>query len=175
MNKSELHQLIDNKFGELSTWIKAQPRNEFAIQKVPNKWSNGEHLEHLRKTTRAINKGLKLPKLMLRFKFGKLKREEYSYDYLIENYLTQLKAQKVKAPASVSPGKIENSDLDRILAWFDQEKNALKKNVNHFSEAQLGKYVLPHPFIGKLSIREFTYFCCLHTEHHLDLMKKYNG
>lgn len=175
MNKAELHTLIDDKFGELTNWISEQPRNEFAIQKVPSKWSNGEHLEHLRKTARAINKGMKLPKLILRFKFGKLQREEYSYNYLIENYLNKLKAKKVKAPEGVSPGKINNSDYDRILSWFGQEKDTLKKNLERYNEKQLGQYVLPHPVIGNLSMREFTYFCCLHNEHHLDLMKKYNG
>ena len=37
---------------------------------------------------------------------------------------------------------------------------------------QLDTYILPHPVIGKLSIREMLYFTHLHTVHHCEIIKK---
>ena len=175
MQKEALKQLIDDKFNDLITWLEAQPRNEFAVQKYPSKWSNGEHLEHLRKTTRAVNKAMKIPKLVLRYKFGKMNRAERSYETLKNKYVDKLKATGVKAPPAYEPVDITNNDRERLLDWFKQERDQMKKTVSKHSEKALGKYVIPHPVIGKLSFREFVYFTALHTEHHLDLMKKYNS
>ena len=175
MNKAELNQLLDNKFNELISWLEDQPEQNFAVQKVPNKWSNGEHLEHLRKTTRAINKGMRIPKLVLRYKFGKMNRKERTYEEIKTKYLGKLASSKVKAPSMYSPKDISNADRDRLISWFSQERDAMKAAVNKHTEKALGKYVIPHPLIGKLSFREFVYFTAYHTEHHFNLMKRYNS
>jgi hypothetical protein len=44
--------------------------------------------------------------------------------------------------------------------------------MDKFSEAQLDEYVLPHPILGKLTIREMLYFTIYHaTHHHLATLK----
>ena len=35
----------------------------------------------------------------------------------------------------------------------------------------LDKYVLPHPLLGKVTLREMLYFTIHHNEHHLELLK----
>jgi|SRR5882672_10633400 len=39
------------------------------------------------------------------------------------------------------------------------------------SEADLDKYILLHPLLGKLILREMLYFTIHHNEHHLELLK----
>lgn len=174
MNKKALENLIEEKLENLLTWLENQPADTFATQQKPGKWSNGEHLEHLRKTTRGVNKGMNINKLLLRWKFGTNNRKERSYQETQDKYLNKLKAANVKAPARFSPENITNDDKERIISWFRQEKEAMKKHISRHSDSALTKYVIPHPLVGKMSFREFVYFTALHTDHHLDLMKKYN-
>jgi len=175
MKKQALIQLLDDKIDPMLDWLEAQPKQNFSIQKTDGKWSNGEHLEHLRKSTRAVNKGMKYHKLFLRYKFGTNNRAERSYDDTVLKYKNQLKKTGVKAPKAFSPEGISNEDKSRLLSWFKEEKQTMQKIISKHSEAKLSKYILPHPLIGKLTFREWAYFTALHAEHHFVLMQKYNG
>ncbi len=175
MQKNELVSLLDEKFDSLVSWLDSRPDNEFAMQKVVGKWSNGEHLEHLRKTTRAVNKGMNLPKLFLRYKFGKMNRPEKTYQEIKTKYNKVLKETVIKAPKEYSPQNITSDDRARITAWFLEEKQTMQKFISKTSEKNLTKYVIPHPLIGRMNFREFVLFTAYHTEHHFELMKKYNG
>lgn len=175
MNKQELSQLLDDKLDHLTQHIKNQPDDLFVTQKVPGKWSNGEHLEHLRKTTRAVNKGMKLPGLVLRLKFGTCNRSERTYDETKKRYTTYLKESKAKSPEEFNPNNITAADKERLLTWFIQEKETMQATVSKLSEKALSQYVIPHPLIGKLTFREFVYFTAFHADHHLALMKRDNS
>lgn len=175
MQKQELISLLDEKFDALTSWIETRPDNDFAVQHVPGKWSNGEHLEHLRKSTRAVNKGMKMPKLLLRYKFGKMNRSEKTYDQIQRKYNAKLKETGVKAPKKYSAENLTNDDRARIVSWFKEEKETMQKFIRNSSEKTLTKYIIPHPVLGRMSFREFVYFTAYHTEHHFELMKKYNS
>jgi len=175
MQKQELIKLLDEKFDKVTQWLELQPDEEFITQKVADKWSNGEHLEHLRKTTRAINKGMKIPKLFLRYKFGKMNRPERTYDEIVTKYQKALKETGVKSPKEYTADNISNEDKKRILSWFQEEKTSMQNIINKHSEKALTKYVIPHPLVGRMSFREFVFFTAYHTEHHFLLMKKYNS
>lgn len=45
------------------------------------------------------------------------------------------------------------------------------KALNPWKEEDMSVYIMPHPAIGKCTIREFVYFTTLHTYHHLDILK----
>ena len=38
--------------------------------------------------------------------------------------------------------------------------------ADSFSEKQLDTFILPHPLLGKLTLREMLYFTIYHAEHH---------
>lgn len=174
MNKQALCQLLDDKFNAVIDYLESRPVSSFTHSKTQGKWSNGGHLDHLRKSTRAMNKGLELNKFILRFKFGTLKRAEIDYDSVTRKY-KELSGGTRKAPPSVSPDDLTNADKARVLDWYRQELTAMKAHINKFSEKDLSKYVLPHPLLGKMSLREMVLWKAMHTEHHLNLMHKYNG
>jgi uncharacterized damage-inducible protein DinB len=44
--------------------------------------------------------------------------------------------------------------------------------VQKFSEKDLDYYVLPHPLIGKLTLREILFFCFYHVQHHHKITKE---
>jgi len=49
------------------------------------------------------------------------------------------------------------------------------KKIKNYNEANLDKYIIPHPLLGKLTLREMLFFTIHHNEHHLDLIKKYSS
>jgi len=175
MRKNELLRLLDEKIDPMLDWVDARSAQSFAKQNIPGKWCNGQHLEHLRKTTRALNKGMKLPKLLLRYKFSINNRAERTYEQTLTKYKTTLIETSAKAPAQYTTEVVTADDKDRVIKWMREEKETMKSIVKKNSEKNLSKYVLPHPLIGRLSFREFVYFTALHTEHHFDIMKKDNS
>lgn len=174
MDKPALKLLLDEKLDEFITWIEEQPDDKFATQITAGKWSDGEHLDHIRKSTRALNKAYKLPKLILRYKFGLMNRPEKSYAQTKEKYLKFLQENEVKAPPPYQPEKLTATDKLRLIKWLKEEKETMKAYIDKESEKNLTKYIIPHPINGKLSLREFIYLTAFHAEHHLNLMKKYN-
>jgi fumarate reductase subunit D len=44
--------------------------------------------------------------------------------------------------------------------------------LEEFSEQQLDLHRLPHPLLGKISIREMMYFTMYHAEHHMEKAKE---
>lgn len=172
MTQQELFARIDEKFDAVCAHVESQDIDEFVKAHTPEKWSNGQHLDHLRKTTRALNKGLAMPKLALKLKFGSKKGEENSYEDIEDRY-HKLVGQAT-APKSVIPDELSAEDKGRVIKWFQQEKETMKEALAKYSDKQLSGYVLPHPVLGKLSIREMTYWCIMHTEHHHALMKRDN-
>ena len=74
-------------------------------------------------------------------------------------------------------GKVgEKLNLDmkyNTQATFDFD-NAMKLNYNSdkFSEDEIDTYILPHPLLGKLTIREMIYFTIYHVEHHQNNTKQ---
>ena len=51
------------------------------------------------------------------------------------------------------------SDLNKLI-------KTLNEKIERLSEQDLDKYMLPHPLIGKISIREMLYFTIYHVQHH---------
>ena len=175
MKKQEVIQLLDQSQQAMMQWIEAQPEDTFVVQKVPGKWSTGEHLEHLRKTTRAVNKGMKIPRLLLRYKIGINNRKERDYQGTKEKYRSKLKETGAKSPAQYTAENLTTADRERIIKWFKEEMSTLKQQVGKYSEARLSKYLLPHPLVGKMTFREFAIWTAVHTDHHFELMKRDNS
>ena len=50
--------------------------------------------------------------------------------------------------------------------------NKLNKKIDSFDEKDLDRYILPHPLLGKLTIREMLFFTVYHVQHHQSLTLK---
>jgi len=66
---------------------------------------------------------------------------------------------------------------------FDQKADGIKalhallakleKQIRGYSEETLDTLILPHPLLGKITLREMIYFTAYHAEHHEELVRKY--
>ncbi|HJQ36614.1 MAG TPA: DinB family protein [Thermoanaerobaculia bacterium] len=144
------------------------------FQPIGTSWSPAEAVRHLTKSTRPVVQALNAPKLLLRFRFGRSKRPSVSYDELVTRYRGQLDAGG-KA-GRFAPSQQSESDLaawrERILSTYAGVNEDLRKAIARWSETSLEKLQLPHPLLGKLTVREMLMFTLYHQRHHIDVVRR---
>lgn len=171
MQKNAIIKELNIVFDKLFKLMDEHPKHKFSEVLIEGKWSAGQHVEHLRISTEPINKIMKLPKLLLRYKFGICNRDEKTIEGLIEKYEVRLNEGNIKAPRRFTPRFVSAAEKNQILEELDNQRHLMIKNINKWSEKALSKYVIPHPVFGKLTVREIIYFTILHTDHHRQILK----
>lgn len=174
-DKLSIHEGLKTQYHTLLGWLKAHPAELFSEEKYPDKWTVGQNAYHLIQSTAPLNQALILPKMALRGLFGKKnERPERSYPELVQYYQNKLK-EGGRAPSKFEPPIITNEQKPEILNRLSTELKKLEKNLDKWSEDQMSKYLLPHPLMGKLTVREMLFFTIYHTgHHHRILVKKYS-
>lgn len=169
--KDQLIQALQTSFQDAIDWINAQPEDHFNKDLVPGKWTIAGHLYHLIKSTKAVSKGMVMPKMGLRTMFGKNNRQERTYEELVLKYKNVLATTNLKAPSSYEAEAGRSFERPALILRFQEELENMIKALDRWSEEDMSVYIMPHPAIGKCTIREFVYFTTLHTYHHLDILK----
>jgi hypothetical protein len=164
MKKEAIIQLLKEQYQKFVDSIRVLPENEFMLS-VNNKWTAGQQLDHVSRAVRPVVLGLYLPKFVFKLFFGKANRPSRTYDELVEKYLGKLS----------SPYKISKAFVPKGIGYGQKEKlaNTLMRNIDQLckqldrlTEEQLDHYILPHPLLGKITLREMMYFTIYHAGHH---------
>lgn len=145
--------------------------------KIDGHWSPAENVRHLIKSIRPVTKALGLPRLVLRFMFGWPRRKSAPWSEIQSRYLGLLDAGG-KA-GRFAPSEREETDLEagraRIIREFVQANRDLRAAIAKWSDRSLDRYQLPHPLLGKLTLREMLIFTAYHQVHHLEGVKGRRG
>lgn len=166
-------QLLEQEYDAVIHALEKFPQN--LLEKEPDgKWSALMHLDHLIKSSSAVNMGLALPKFIFPIVGGRLKRTQYTYDEVVAKYTGKL-AQGAKATGPYVPPKRSASDIGKLLKRFESEKERMLKNLDKWTDVQLEKLVMPHPIIGKISVKEMMFFTIYHTSHHRKVLENFSG
>lgn len=136
-------------------------------------WSPAEHLVHLCKSESAIARGMNMPRFLLRLRFGKPKAPTRSYADIRELYRNHLArgakstAEFVPAPEPPPADETEASrrQTDTLDRW-QRANHRLEEAVAAWTKADLDRVVLPHPLLGRLTVREMLFFDIYHDLHH---------
>jgi DinB superfamily len=140
-------------------------------------WSFAEHVRHLTKSMTPLLPGLKLPKLALRAAFGSPTRDAMSYGAVTAAYDKALAdggtAGRFTPSAESAGGTAER--LNAILDNHSEAVRSLTTSLAKWTDAQLDAYRLPHPLLGKLSVREMMFFTVHHNEHHVLVAQRRAG
>lgn len=151
----------------LNFWTEFPPKR-FATP-IGDAWSPADNVRHLIKSTLPVTKALKLPGLVLRSLFGPAKEASLSYGELVAKYKALLAAGGNAgkfAPRTISvPDDLEAWQLKLISVCRDSLSD-LSRAVGRWSESDLDQYRLPHPLLGKLTLREMLLFTLYHYTHH---------
>ncbi len=144
----------------------ALPDNVFFSRPQPEKWSPAEVLQHLVLSVRPLNLAYSLPRFSLRLLFGTPNRPERTYEQLVEKYKQKLAlGGKASAPFIPKPIRHGRGKLE-VINSFANEYSTFERKVASTNEADFNRHLLPHPLLGKLTLREMTYFTIHHLEHH---------
>ena len=137
------------------------------------KWTAGQHVVHLVQSSQALLRVLKLPKFFIKWKFGTCNRPTRSFDEVKERYEQKLSAAgTVISPFSVNMPQITIGDKPFWLDKLSKLNANLNKVILGLSEKHLDGLVIPHPLMGKLTIREILMWNAHHLEHHTRILKQ---
>ena len=135
------------------------------------KWSPAQHLEHIRIGLALTNKALGLPPILLRWRFGTPNRPGRDYDALVARYREKLSAGG-RAPSRFVPKQVGENGLADLQAAISKHVEDLARRSSRWSDHRMDSYLVPHPLLGKLTLRELLYFTCYHAEHHQALIER---
>lgn len=170
-DRKQLQNELNDAFDEVIKFVRKQDRSDFQKTLREEGWSTGQQLLHLIKSVAPLNKGMKIPKVLLKWKFGKTDRSEMSYKQLAETYQAKLADGATATPPFI-PKAVSINQKETLLSQYEREKVSLIKTLENWSEKKLSEQLAPHPILGMLTIREMMYFTIHHTYHHLNSMKK---
>jgi hypothetical protein len=164
MNKSEIKTSLLESHGQFISHLKALSDQDFS-RSVNGKWSAGQQLDHIIKSVAPVKMAFSLPKILLTLVFGKSNRESTTYEGLVAKYQSKL-ANGGKAPIRFIPKPFDVADRSEHFKTLFSKVNFLSSLIDHYSEEQLDRHVLPHPLMGKITLREMLYFTIYHVGHH---------
>ena len=173
MNKLEIINSIQNITDEVIMYVEKLSETELLNSESDN-WSISGNVEHLILSIQPLSKAHKIPKFLLKYKFGKMNREGRSYEQVLKKYQNAMSKGFAPSPNPFGPKENKTISKKELLKNYKKETHKLIKSLNSWNEKQIDTYILPHPAIGKLSIREMLYFTHLHTNHHFNIIKQIN-
>ena len=144
------------------------------IHSGQNKWSAGQQLEHIYLSIKPLEKALLLPRFLLRLFFGKAHQPSHRYDLVVEKYMDKL-ANGAKATPKYSPALVSNDKRETLIKSLRHSLYKLTSLIKKFKEEDMDSVLLPHPLLGKLTLREMLYFTIYHVKHHETNIRKMLG
>ena len=171
-DKPQIISALNEKIDAFNSYI--EPLNKEQFEASPKgKWSAGQNLDHLIRAIKPLQLAYGLPKFALLILFGKTNRPSRAYDELVTKYKTKLAAGG-KARGPFIPPFIRFEQKDELIKKYSLQKQKLTRKIEKQSEGDLDNYILPHPLLGKVTLREMLFFTIHHNEHHLGLLKNRN-
>ena len=162
-DKTFLIENINEAVNQISLFLQNVNDDKLHI-KPNNKWSIAENIIHLNKSVAPINMALSLPKIAF-FPFGKAKNS-LGYDKIVAKYQSALN-NGGKASKQYEPNiSADNLNKATLIEDFNNHYAQFCKKLDKWSEKNLDTYRLPHPLIGKITVRDMSLFTIYHLKHH---------
>ncbi len=163
MDKNKLKKELISQHAHFLKSMQSLPKEQWQVS-YNKKWSAAQLLDHLIKSVSPVKSALSLPAFLLQLIFGKANRKSRSYEELVARYHEKLEAGGRASSRFVPPQKPDATDTQ--FAQLEKIVNSLANKIDSFSEGQLDQLIIPHPLLGKLTLREMLYFTIYHVQHH---------
>ena len=165
-SKSDIVEALTASFDKIITCIETTP-DDFFYQQKNGKWSIAENLDHLIQSNKPLASVLKKNKLTF-LGFGISFKGSEDFETLIANYF--LKLSQGQVGAGFKPKNTESISKEKFLESWRMIGGKYPSRIDRWAEKDLDRYKLPHPLLGKLTVREMLFFTIFHNEHHLRTM-----
>jgi len=166
MNKQELIKTFSDNHYTAIAYIQLLPDSHFSFS-YNQKWTAGQQLKHILLTLLPFPKILQSKDFIFQ-KFGTLQRTIWDYDTVRNNYLKTSR----QAPSQFLPEEIVPAQKEQLIMQTEEVLTRIDQLFALYNEEELDSLVLPHPLLGKLSIREMFYLMSYHPIHHLNQIKE---
>ncbi len=171
MKKEWIIQRLNEVTAEFAGCCSTIDADDFFRQPL-EKWSVAQNVKHLIISAKMTKLAYSLPKFITRVYSGKPNRPSRSYDELVNKYKMKLK-QGGRASGRFVPEKINAAaGKEKWITDFRKSMQTLVHAIDKCKDADLDKYLAPHPLLGKITQRELGYFTIYHTLHHLAIIKE---
>jgi hypothetical protein len=173
----DLSQALNALISQGAAFLVPWPDTKF-FARQGDAWSPADHIRHLRKSTTPLVTGLHIPRLLLAMRFGTHTGPSRSFAEIRTMYQARLAggATAGKFTPSAEPAPRDPSDRrNEIMAAWAAATAALTNEIARWPEDSLDRYQLPHPLLGRLTIREMLSFTVYHTAHHLRRIAERGG
>jgi len=171
MNLLEITNQITENHNTFIRYMNSLSSEDYNFSLKDEKWTAGQEIDHVNKSITALIKALKMPKLALRATFGVANRKSKTFYQLIEKYKAKLENNTVSL-GRFTPEKFDEKEKVKQLEVLSHNVEKLVNLSSKYSETDLDKYILPHPLLGKLTLREMLFFTNYHVSHHLNNSKR---
>ena len=137
-------------------------------------WSAAEHVRHLTRSMTPLLPVLRVPRVALRLAFGAATAPSRSYEEIETMYAAALAAGGTAGRFTPPPDSsaCDTARRDAIMDAHSETLRGLTQAMNRWTEPQLDAHRLPHPLIGKLTVREMMLFTLLHNQHHVSVAER---
>ncbi len=170
MDKDTLAQLLTENHQQFIRQLGQLSDADFCFT-PEGKWSAARQLDHIIKSVSPVNMALFMPPWLLKGLLGKANRPSRTYDALVEKYLSKLK-EGGQASGRFVPVMVDAYKKEILLKKLAHIVKKLTARLRTLPEASLDNCILPHPLLGKLTLREMLYFTAYHVQHHAQLVEK---
>lgn len=168
--KAELAAAFAQLQAESQAYLEALPLAVFFAPQG-NAWTPAAHVRHLTGPPQLVGQVIRIPKIVLRVAFSSAEAQSRDFTTVRAAYLAAL-ARGAQAPALFTPSakppsvNLEASRM-QLIGRLTEAVDRLIASVSSWDEGALDHYRLPHPFLGRLTIREMICFLLYHHAHHV--------
>lgn len=176
-SKNTLVPAVGKVHTEVTKTLKALSFDDL-FARSGNQWSAADTLRHLIKSFAPVVFFLRMPKFILWIMFGKSGRKSRRFPAVREAYTKALAHGAQAGRYAPSPTPIPLSEIEaekvrkKIISKWIKLGERMLLYLRNWNEDDLDKYQLPHPILGKMTMREILMFTIYHNLHHVDSLQK---
>jgi hypothetical protein len=149
----------------------AVPSDQFFVRPDKN-WSASDNVDHLVKSIKPVVLALRMPRFGLRSMFGRAEHPSRTYAEMCKAYEDEI-ARGAQASGRFLPDQHMPAHAEeqkkRLLERLSKANLDLLTALGGWQDAELDQCQLPHPILGKLTLREMLFFTVYHTLRHARL------
>lgn len=150
------------------------------VRRDGDAWTPAQHLDHLNIATSAAAKAYAVPSWLLRLRFGRARRASRGYDELRSDYRALL-AQGGRATGRYVPAPDATTTEEALVRrtmllsrWY-RVNARLQDGIRETTESALERARVPHPLLGRLTLRELALWTAYHGHHHVEAVQRRLG
>lgn len=169
-SQPEIKASLQASFQDNAQFVASISDEDFS-KKKNEKWSIAENFDHLIMSNKPLASGLKRAKIFFRA-FGTTKNPSRKYEKIVAIYKETLLTKNPTNNAFLSKD-VATMSKEQYLSNWKMIGEKYQERLDTWNEKDLDKYRIPHPVLGKLTVREMMFFTINHNYHHLEIMKEY--